>query len=49
MPRQGAAAPWLLQQNYALDLWHLHYAPVDHEAMEFYTAPPEQPPERARL
>ncbi len=34
-PRQGAAAPWKLYQNYALDMLLLRHAPLADRAMEF--------------
>ncbi len=34
-PRQGAVVPWKLYQNYALDLWMIRRARIDHPALEF--------------
>jgi monooxygenase len=43
-PKQGSRKPWLLYQNYLLDLLTLKYGAVDDSAMEFSS--PETKPER---
>ena len=35
LPRQGTAQPWRMNQNYALDVVTLRFAPVDDGALEF--------------
>ena len=35
LPKQGMRKPWLMNQNYALDLMALRFAPIDDGALEF--------------
>ena len=35
LPKQGTRKPWLMNQNYALDLMALRFAPIDDGALEF--------------
>jgi cation diffusion facilitator CzcD-associated flavoprotein CzcO len=39
-PKQGSKAPWLLRQNYLLDLLALHFGKVDDGALAFSTGCP---------
>jgi hypothetical protein len=34
-PKQGSKAPWVLRQNYLLDLLSLHFGKVDDGTMVF--------------
>ncbi|HEX8299208.1 MAG TPA: NAD(P)/FAD-dependent oxidoreductase, partial [Rubricoccaceae bacterium] len=38
LPKQGAARPWRLRQNYALDLLDLRYSALDDGVLEFEPA-----------
>jgi hypothetical protein len=38
-PKQGAAAPWRVHQNYFRDLVSLKWSPVDDKALELSRAP----------
>jgi monooxygenase len=35
LPRQGTGKPWRMNQNYALDVMALRFAPIDDGALEF--------------
>ena len=35
LPKQGTRKPWLMNQNYALDVVALRFAPIDDGALEF--------------
>jgi monooxygenase len=35
LPRQGTGRPWRMNQNYALDVMALRFAPIDDGALEF--------------
>ena len=34
-PQQGSAAPWVVRQNYVLDLFNLHFRRVDDGTLVF--------------
>jgi monooxygenase len=34
-PKQGAKAPWRVNQNYLRDIWALKWSPIDTKALEF--------------
>ncbi len=49
LPKQGARAPWRLNQNYVLDVRLLRRGPLEDEGIEFSRGPvgiPSEPPER---
>ncbi len=51
LPRQGAVAPWRLNQNYPLDVRLLRRGPLEDEGIEFARAafvPAAEPAHAAR-
>jgi hypothetical protein len=45
LPRQGATAPWRLNQNYPLDVRLLRHGPLEDVGIEFSAGPARTRPE----